>query len=110
VLFVDVDYRELMITKKTIISETAVLKDLVNPKVDSTSNFVIESEQYYGVGCDLRDLQSLDLAVRSLRDLDEALVLCVAEVSVTYMELEAANSLIAWATTLSEGKSGLFAR
>jgi tRNA wybutosine-synthesizing protein 4 len=107
VRFVDVDYRELMITKGTIINQTAFLKELVNSKLDSTSDFVIESQQYYGLGCDLRDLQSLDLAVRSLRDLDEALVLCVAEVSITYMEPEAANSLIAWATTLSRGKSGL---
>jgi tRNA wybutosine-synthesizing protein 4 len=109
VRFVDVDYRELMITKKNIISETPVLKELVNPKIDSTSDFVIESEHYYGVGCDLRDLQILNLAVRSLRDLDEALILCVAEVSVTYMEPDAANSLIAWARTLSKGKSGLLA-
>lgn len=107
--FVDVDYRGLMITKTSLIRETSVLKELVNPTSGSTSDFVIESEQYYGVGCDLRDLQTLDLAIRSLRDLNMALVLCVAEVSVTYMDPDAANSLISWARTLSDGKSGLFA-
>lgn len=96
---------ELMITKTSIIKETSVLVDLVKPNHGSMQNFVMDSEQYYGVGCDLRDLQSLDLAIRSLGNIDEALVLCIAEVSMTYMDPDAADALIAWARTLSAGKS-----
>jgi len=103
---VDVDYRELMLTKTSIIRETSVLKELVRPQEISTPDFVIESEQYLGIGVDLRDLESLDLAIRSLRDLDEALVLCIAEVSITYMDPDAADALIAWARTNFDGKSG----
>lgn len=102
----DVDYWELMITKTCIIRDTPVLFEMVKPKEVSDLGFVIESHQYYGIGCDLRDLQSLDLAVRSIEDLDEASVLCIAEVSVTYMDPDAADALIAWARALSDGKSG----
>ena len=102
--FVDVDYRELMITKTSIIKETSVLVDLVKPNHCSVLNFMMNSEQYCGIGCDLRDLHNLDLAIRSLGNIDEASVLCIAEVSMTYMDPDAADALIAWARTLSAGK------
>lgn len=101
----DVDYKELMMTKTSIVTETPVLHELVMPKEGTSSHFVLESERYYGVGCDLRDLEKVDSAIRSLGDLDEALILCIAEVSVTYMDQGAADVLIAWARTLSGGKS-----
>ena len=102
----DVDYRELMITKATIVRETPVLKKCIKPREVCQHDLVIESEQYYGIGCDLRDLRSLDTGFSSLEALEEALVLCVAEVSVTYMDPDAADALISWAKKLSSGKSG----
>lgn len=82
-----------------------MLRELVMPNQEPNLHFVIESGGYYGVGCDLRDLQRLDLAIRALRDLDEALILCIAEVSLTYMDPDAADLVIAWARTLSDGES-----
>ncbi len=93
-----------MITKASIIKETTVLVDLVKPDHCSILNCVMHSKQYCGIGCDLRDLQNLDLAIRSHGKIDEALVLCIAEVSMTYMDPDAADALIAWARTLSTGK------
>lgn len=92
-----------MTTKTSIIKETSALADLVKPNHGLNLYFVMHSEQYYAAGCDLRDLQSLDLAIRSLGNIDAALVLCIAEVSMTYMEPDAADALIAWASTLSAG-------
>jgi hypothetical protein len=43
--------------------------------------------------------------MNSLRDLDQSLVLCVAEVSVTYMDTNDAGALISWARKLSNGMS-----
>jgi tRNA wybutosine-synthesizing protein 4 len=100
---VDVDYRELMITKTSIIKDTEVLNDIAKPRDVSDSQFVMESEQYYAIGCDLRDLPTLEFALRALNDVDEAQVLFVAEVSMTYMNPDAADALIAWARTISEG-------
>ena len=102
----DVDYKELMATKTAIVIETAALEGLVKPREMSCQDFMIESDHYYGIGCDLRDLRLLDRAVRSLGGLDETLVLCVAEVSVTYMDPIAADALISWAKMLSKGESG----
>jgi tRNA wybutosine-synthesizing protein 4 len=101
---VDVDYRELMITKAGIVRETDVLDDLVRPKDGSNVDFVIEGERYYGIGCDLRDIRRLDAAIKSLADLENTLVLCIAEVSITYMDPDAADALISWAGKLSAGK------
>lgn len=102
----DVDYKELMATKTAIVIETAALEGLVKPREGSCQDFMIKSDHYYAIGCDLRDLRLLDRAVRSLGGLDETLVLCVAEVSVTYMDPNAADALISWAKTLSKGESG----
>jgi tRNA wybutosine-synthesizing protein 4 len=103
---VDVDYPELMITKTTILKETTALKELVKPKAAAGPGFVTEAEQYYGIGCDLGDVRGLDAAFKYLRDIEKALVLCVAEVSVTYMHPDAADALTVWARALSDGKPG----
>lgn len=103
--FVDVDYPDLMATKSQVIRETSSLAELIQPKDEPGPGLSIEGEQYYGVGCDLKDLQNLNDVVSSLRDLNTSLILCVAEVSITYMDTNEADALISWARTLSDGMS-----
>lgn len=101
-----------MLAKASIINGTPDLSGLFNSVEMSHPSFVVTSEQYCGIGCDLRDVQTLDQALRSLgevdaalRSIDDVLILCVAEVSVTYMDPDAADTLISWAKTLSDGES-----
>ena len=49
------------------------------------------------MGCDLADTGKLDKLLGTLVDFSTCLVLCTAEVSITYMDIHAADSLIAWA-------------
>ncbi|KAL8732477.1 MAG: hypothetical protein Q9166_002691 [cf. Caloplaca sp. 2 TL-2023] len=99
VTFIDVDYPELMSTKRDVILETHEMKDLVgciqsNGQEDSPT--VIRSDHYVGVGCDLGDIAQLNNALGKELRLGSCLVLCIAEVSITYMDVDEADALISW--------------
>ena len=71
----------------------------------SDNALLISSDQYLAVGCDLRDLKHLEHILRSHFNMDECSVLFLAEVSITYMDLDAANALIRWAARIGTGES-----
>jgi tRNA wybutosine-synthesizing protein 4 len=105
--FVDVDFEELMISKREIIRNTPKMRDLlsINADMPQEKGIMLDSEEYVAVGCDLRNPRRLERLLRSVVDLDDCLVLCVAEVSITYMAAEDSDALIAWTSTLSPGKT-----
>lgn len=109
VQFVDVDYVELMTKKREIIEQTDSLCQLLtNLRVSTTGETItIRSDEYVAVGCDLRDAEKLQRALAEEFDLENCLVLCTAEVSITYMDVQAADALIRWAATLRNGKSSI---
>lgn len=57
----------------------------------------LRSDSYLAIGCDLNDIGKLDEALQNEFDLANCLVFCIAEVSVTYMDVQAADALIVWA-------------
>jgi len=66
---------------------------------------VFESNEYFQVGCDLRDLKTLEASLADILGPDfhhECTFIFVAEVSITYMETEGADAVIQWASTLSD--------
>lgn len=63
----------------------------------------LRSDQYMALGCDLRDLDTLERILRAEFKVPASSILFVAEVSVTYMPVADANALIAWASTLEDG-------
>lgn len=63
----------------------------------------LRSGKYMAVGCDLKDLQTLERVLRSEFDACKTCFLFVAEVSVTYMPVNDADALIRWASTLDNG-------
>ena len=54
------------------------------------------------LGCDLADVNRLSKALENEFDLERCLILCIAEVSVTYMEVAAADSLIRWTSCYND--------
>ena len=102
----DVDYEQLMAKKRDMIVETKELRDMLpGAKACSSEEAVlIRSEPYLGVGCDLRNLGKLDKALKNEINTEECLILCTAEVSVTYMDVDAADALIKWASSLPNGQ------
>ncbi|KAI4263522.1 MAG: hypothetical protein L6R42_001328, partial [Xanthoria sp. 1 TBL-2021] len=111
VTFVDVDFPELISKKREIILAQSDLQSLVGwsqsdgrdgpaPALQSTENgspILIRSNRYVGVGCDLRDISRLSKTLEEELQIGSCLVLCSAEVSITYMDVDAADALITWA-------------
>lgn len=60
----------------------------------------VRSDQYMAIGCDLKHLDLLERTLRAEFDISATSILFVAEVSVTYMSVADANSLLQWAGTL----------
>lgn len=103
--FIDVDYELLMQTKREVIQNTARMNDLLHPSTadvtDKDKSILIDAEEYAAIGCDLRNIPRLERLLRAVVDIEKCLVLCVAEVSITYMQTVSADALIAWTSRLS---------
>ncbi|MCJ1246499.1 tRNA methyltransferase ppm2 [Trapelia coarctata] len=102
--FVDVDYPELMMKKSQLVRDTAALRDLLN-KVSiepSGGDVSLRSEQYIAIGCDLSDIGQLDALLRQQLDLPICTILVLAEVSITYMDADAADELIRYTGGLGD--------
>ncbi|ROW06585.1 hypothetical protein VMCG_04459 [Cytospora schulzeri] len=108
-IFVDVDFPDLVKRKRQVILSTP---DLVSPlsglKTEDNDaacpHVLLRSDRYCQVGCDLRRTAALEQALASIVDANECLFLFVAEVSITYMETEHADSLIQWASTIGQSE------
>lgn len=89
-----------MIAKKAdVIINTPQLRELIDPLERSSSpgGLAIRSENYLALGCDLGDSSRLDELLAESIDRSRSLILCIAEVSMTYMDVKAADALIKWA-------------
>lgn len=101
VTFVDIDYPELITKKLEVIFQTPQLRDLLNAPVpiggrDAAPPAV--ENRYLALGCDLADIERLEKILNDNIDIQSCSILCVAEVSITYMDVGAADSLIRWAS------------
>lgn len=107
--FVDVDFPELMAKKKEIIVNTPQLRNLLgsHQTVEDYSGTHLRSKHYSALGCDLTDIPKLEALLTNEMDFSRSLILCVAEVSITYMDVEAADSLIHWAANHKDSMSGI---
>ncbi|KAI9744955.1 MAG: tRNA methyltransferase ppm2 [Claussenomyces sp. TS43310] len=104
VKFIDVDYKDLMLKKRMIVQQTPELHGQLTGMKTSDSEVLLHSDPYIQLGCDLRDVSSLSRALSSVVDLETSLVLLISEVAITYINIEAANTLIGWAATLPHGE------
>ena len=107
-MFVDVDYEKLILEKARIVNQAEQLRLLLDRIVESQDrdDFVLKSENYSAISCDLRDIDRLDRLIRGTFSAD-AMYLVICEVSLTYMDARAADAVIRWAATLGNGKDCL---
>lgn len=101
VTFVDIDYPELITRKLEVISQTPQLRDLLDTSVpiggrDRAPPPV--DNRYLALGCDLADVERLEKILNENIDIESCSILCVAEVSITYMDVGDADALIRWAS------------
>lgn len=103
--FVDVDYPQLIARKRErMMGNEALRNALFETNLRPTEAPVyVRSNRYLAIGCDLRDLKTLERLLRIEIDATNASFLFVAEVSVTYMPTPDADAVIRWASTLEDG-------
>lgn len=71
----------------------------------SEKPILLRSDGYMALGCDLKDLVTLERVLRAEFNIPATSILFVAEVSVTYMPLKDSDALIQWASTIGDGMS-----
>jgi tRNA wybutosine-synthesizing protein 4 len=105
-IFIDIDYEKLMLNKKNVILDSKEIMDILEDAefLSDENALLVRSKHYIGVGCDLRDLRKLGEVLQSEVSFTYSSVLCVAEVSLTYMDVDSANAVIAWGSKLSHGQ------
>lgn len=106
VKFIDIDFPDLMARKYSIIHDTSELNSLLtNMRVPDDPLVLLESDQYIQMGCDLRDLASIQQSLSRMIEISNCEFIFVAEVSITYMETKAADAVIKWAGSLGQGRT-----
>ena len=97
-MYIDVDFPQLIKKKCDIIADTD-LRNILGPyeKYDVLEGILLRSSNYIAIGCDLTNVQKLEQMLSSEIDTSSSLILCTAEVSITYMLTGTADALIYWA-------------
>lgn len=92
--------------KTTVIQQTESLQTILGEiKTYPESNAVLlRAPQYVAVGCDLKNLKKLESSLDEVVGSAPASVLCIAEVSLTYMDIESADALLSWIPKFGKGK------
>lgn len=100
----DVDFPDLIRTKRQIVLNTPELLDHLSGVGTQTTNpnVLLRSDRYAQIGVDLRHISALENALASIVDIQDCHILFVAEVSITYMETSDADALIQWAASLGQ--------
>ena len=108
VKFVDVDFPDLIERKRQTVLGTPELLEMLTGVKETEGlpkPIVLESDRYVQIGCDLRDLKTLQQGLAAaVGDFAECEFIFVAEVSITYMETEGADEVIRWASTVGDGQ------
>lgn len=84
-----------------MISQTPQLRDLLDVPVPIDGKDGAQppvDNRYLALGCDLADIERLEKILNENIDIESCSILCVAEVSITYMDVGDADSLIRWAS------------
>ena len=106
ILFIDVDYPDLIRKKCNVILQSKPLHEALLAIEENTASdtVMLRSQNYTAIGCDLRDSSKVvEILEQEELARNESSVMFIAEVSLTYMDVEASNRLIQWSATLRDG-------
>lgn len=109
-VFIDVDYPDLMKRKLRIIENYSELSSLIGERYQtdpSKEEVLLHSTNYIALSCDLRKLDRFSEVLKSLFPFESSTFLFTAEVSLTYMVQKSADALISWAGTLPNASFAL---
>lgn len=95
-----------MLKKRACISKSAFLQELFPTFASkpSSTNDIWHAGQYLAVGCDLRKLAELEDILQKEARIHECAILFIAEVSVAYMDVRSADTVVSWASSFKDGQ------
>ena len=103
VLFVDVDYPQLIERKVQMMRAHDVFKAYLADEAapvslpeSITAEIFFRNKNYFAIGCDLHDVHKLHNTLSMTMELMDCQSLFVAEVSITYMNTTDADTIIGW--------------
>ena len=94
-----------MQSKADVLLETEVFRNLLkdlDTKKHAEDGIVIRSQHYVAIGCDLRHLVTLERLLGESGSLEHCFILFLAEVSLTYMDFNASDEVIKWASSFAK--------
>jgi tRNA wybutosine-synthesizing protein 4 len=95
VTFVDVDFPDAVRKKCDVVKSRPELTEvLTGLEQTEDAHLLLRSDQYCLVGCDLRDVAVLDAVLAKCVPKPSGGILFIAEASITYMEVDAADALL----------------
>ncbi|RKF60766.1 tRNA wybutosine-synthesizing protein 4 [Erysiphe neolycopersici] len=97
-VFIDIDYRDLILRKRKFVQDISDLSSILTNVQISDDDILLRSDQYLQVGCDLSNIARLNDILSRVVDIRDSSILFIAEVSITYMDVNAADNLIRWAS------------
>ena len=103
--FVDVDFPDLIHQKCSKLFETESLMDLIPDASNrrTRDGIPLSSQRYTAIACDLGNVKRLE-ELFDVLDLSTSRILFIAEVSMTYMRVEKADAIVAWAARFPYGR------
>jgi len=105
VLYIDIDYPDLINIKCQVVKDTPQISKLLqNVEYFPAGTLKLVSDSYITIGLDLLDLKTLDNVFES-RGYKEHAIFFTSEVAITYMDKLGADKLIEWAASLPDGES-----
>lgn len=69
-VFVDIDYRDLMLKKRAVVQSTSELNAMLSNVEVSEGDVLFKSDQYVQLGCDLRNLAALQNTLSRVADIE----------------------------------------
>jgi tRNA wybutosine-synthesizing protein 4 len=106
--FIDVDFADLIHRKLNIVTQDNVFSPYLAKDQYTELNcgdaYIADFGWYCLVGCDLGDINTLSRVFEDVIDVVDAEILFVAEVSITYMPLYKADSLLQWTASHKYGE------
>ncbi|TRX92802.1 hypothetical protein FHL15_006208 [Xylaria flabelliformis] len=111
--FIDIDFPDLMMKKRTIVLNTPELSSVFEPlDTNAGEHVLLNSDMYSQIGCDLRNTADVEKALSKCLNLSECTFMFVAEVSITYMEvlMESSNGPVRSVKILPDGPDHPFAK
>ena len=96
--YIDIDFPNLISRKCDVIERTPQLRELLGSyeRFPESNGICLRSSRYLALGCDLGNTDRLDELLAQEIVASVSLILCTAEVSITYMDRKGADALICW--------------